>query len=79
MTNIFVTIFYNEMNTGVCVYEFVRCLLLLQGEVEVVSAGFDLVLGLQVVHAVGGDSVDRQNYISHTHFGFGCLAPIGQL
>ena len=40
-------------------------ILLLQCEVEVPSARFDLVLGLQVVHPIGGDAVDGQHHIAH--------------
>lgn len=55
------------------------CGLLLQSEAEVTSAALDLVLGLQVVHALGGDAVDGQNHVSHGDATFGCFTAIRQL
>lgn len=61
--------------------EKVTCvqLLPLQSEAEVTCARFNLVLGLQVVHAVGGNAIDGENDVSDAHLGFGRLASIGQL
>lgn len=53
--------------------------LLLQSEAEVASAALDLVLGLQVVHALGGDAVDGQNHVSHGDATLGCFTAIRQL
>lgn len=53
--------------------------LLLQSEAEVASAALDLVLGLQVVHALGGDAVDGQNQVSHGDATFGRFPAIRQL
>lgn len=53
--------------------------LLLQCEVEVAGTRLDLVLGLQVVHAVGGDSVDGQNDIAHGDLRLRRLPSVSQL
>lgn len=53
--------------------------LLLQSEAEVAGATFDLVLRLQVVHALRGDTVNRQNRVSDDDATFGCLTAICQL
>lgn len=50
--------------------------LLLQSEAEVAGAALDLVLGLKVVHALGGDAVNGQNHVSDSDATFGCLAAI---
>ena len=56
-----------------------QCVLLLQVQLEVAGAVLDLVLGLQVVHAVGGDAVDGQDQVSHSHASLGCLASVVEL
>lgn len=53
--------------------------LLLQREVEVAGARLDLVLGLQVVHAVGGDSIDGQHQVAHGDLCLRRLPSISQL
>lgn len=53
--------------------------LLLQGEAEVAGAALDLVLGLQVVHALRGDTVNRQNQVSNRNTTFSCLPSISEL
>lgn len=53
--------------------------LLLQGEAEVAGAALDLVLGLQVVHALRGDAVNGQNHVSDDDATFDCLTAIRQL
>lgn len=53
--------------------------LLLQGEAEVSSAALDLVLGLQVVHALRGDAVDGQNHVSNGDTTFSRLPAVCQL
>lgn len=53
--------------------------LLLQGEAEVSSAALDLVLGLQVVHALCGDAVDGQNHVSNGDTTFSRLPAVCQL
>lgn len=53
--------------------------LLLQIEAEVACAVLDLVLSLQVVHAVCGDSIDGQNQVSNGNPSFGRLPTISQL
>lgn len=55
------------------------CVLPLQSEAQTVYAGFDEVLGLQVVHAVGGNAVDGQNHVADAHLSSGCFASIGEL
>ena len=52
---------------------------LLHGECQLAAGGLDLVLGLQVVHAVGGDAVDGQDQVSHSHASLGCLASVVEL
>lgn len=54
-------------------------ILLLQCEAEVARARLDLVLGLQVVHAIGGDSVDGQNNIAHGDLRLRRLPAVSQL
>lgn len=44
-----------------------------------VCAGLNLVLGLEVIHAVRGNAINGQNDVSNTHLGFGCLASISEL
>lgn len=51
----------------------------LQSEAEMVCAGLDLVLGLQMIHAIRGNTINRQNDVSDTHLGSGRLASIGEL
>lgn len=41
-------------------------------------AGLNLVLGLEVIHAVCGNPINRQNDVSNTHLGLGGLASISQ-
>lgn len=55
------------------------CVLPLQSEAELVCAGLDLVLGLQVVHALRGDAVNGQNDVADVHLGSGCLPAVRQL
>lgn len=51
----------------------------LQSEAELVCAGLDLVLGLQVVHALRGEAVDGQNDVADAHLGSGRLPTVRQL
>lgn len=44
-----------------------------------VCAGLDLVLGLQMIHAIRGNAINRQNDVSDTHLGSGRLASISEL
>lgn len=53
--------------------------LLQQSQAEVASAALDLVLGLQVVHALRGNAVNGQNRVSNSNATFGCLTAIRQL
>lgn len=63
-----------------CVRECVCVLMLpLQSEAELVCAGLDLVLGLQVVHALRGDAVNGQNDVADAHLGSGRLPTVRQL
>ena len=54
-------------------------LLPLQIEAEAARAGLNLVLGLEVVHAVCGNAVNGQDDVSNTYLGFGCFASISEL
>lgn len=51
----------------------------LQSETELACAGLDLVLGLQVVHALRGDAVNGQNDVADAHLGSGRLPTVRQL
>lgn len=48
--------------------------LLLQGEAQVVTGGFDLVLGLQVGHGVRVDAINGHHKVALAELGLGCLA-----
>ena len=51
----------------------------LQSQGQVPGAGLDLVLGLQVVHAVRGDAIDGRDQVSDAEVGPGRLSTIRQL
>lgn len=53
--------------------------LLLQREVEVAGARLDLVLGLQVVHAVSSDAIDGQHQVTHGDLRLLRLPSVSQL
>lgn len=51
----------------------------LQSEAELVCGGFDLVLGLQVIHALCGNAIYRLYDVSNTHLCFDCLSSVSHL